>query len=143
MAEIYGSGGLPFDPFTERQPVRARMVAIMEGKLDRRGLALISAPSRALAQGQIHELIATDDPEAGPGAKVDRIAYVGFFEVIRGGVVLAGDRVTSGTRELGQLAGYDLTHFPNHMNVVIYSRQRMPGSSLLQLGEEILISPGA
>lgn len=55
----------------------------------------------------------------GWGARVDRVAYVGFVEVVQGGVILVGDRVTLGGRELGRVVSFDYTHFPNHMSILV------------------------
>ncbi len=137
--EIYRPGGLSFNPYVARRPVRGRVVAVMEGRLEDRGLELIAPPSRALRQGEIHELIATDETAARPGQRVDRISYLGFFEVTQGGVVLSGDPVRTSGRHLGQLAGFDLTHFPNHLNIVIFDPARSPGATSLSLGAEIII----
>jgi 1-deoxy-D-xylulose-5-phosphate synthase len=36
---------------------------------------------------EIHEIIPTDEAGAAPGATVDRVAYLAFVEITRGGVV--------------------------------------------------------
>jgi len=96
-------------------------------------------PSRAVPAGEIHELALTDDPAAEPGARVDRVAYVGFVEIVRGGVILVGDRVTLGQRELGQVVGFDYTHFPNHMNILIRGPRLQTGRDLKVMVEESVI----
>lgn len=98
-------------------------------------------PSRAVQAGEIHELAVTDDPAAMPEARVERVAYVAFFEVVRGGVILSGDRVTLGGRGLGRVAGFDCTHFPNHMNVLVFSPEWPTGRELdLAVEESLLFS---
>jgi len=63
----------------------------MDGTLDDRGLELIGLPSRAIGRGEIHELISTDETGAVPGSRVDRIAYLGFWEIERGGVLIRSE----------------------------------------------------
>jgi hypothetical protein len=36
-----------------------------------------------------------------------------------GGLAVVGDEVTISGRHLGTLAGYDMTHMPNHMGVLM------------------------
>jgi hypothetical protein len=111
----------------------------MDGTLDDRGLELIGLPSRAIGRGEIHELISTDETGAVPGSRVDRIAYLGFWEIERGGVLIAGDTIWAGGRVLGIVAGYDLTHAPNHMNIVVKVASRLTGKALgLQLEDEVV-----
>ncbi len=100
---------------------------VLEGKLEGRGLELIKPISRAVLSGEIHELIVTDQAEAAPGAKVDRIAYIGFFEVTQGGVIVEGDQVFCGDKLLGVIAGFDETHCPNHWNIIIRHNFRESG----------------
>lgn len=98
-------------------------------------------PSRALCTHEIHELAITDQPEAAPGHIVNRVAYLAFFVVERGGIVLQGDEVTSNRKTLGKVVGFDETHFPNHLNVLIGSDQRQTGLEAgLGLGDDITFS---
>jgi len=78
---------------------------------------LIPQPSRAVKTGDIHEIIMTDQ-DAAPGSKVARVAYVAFVEFQNGGILVYGDEVRLGEMRIGELLGYDLSHFPNHMNIV-------------------------
>jgi hypothetical protein len=96
-------------------------------------------PSRAVTAGEIHELAVTDDPAARPEARVDRVAYVGFVEVVRGGVILVGDQVSLGQREMGEVVGFDCTHFPNHMNILVRSPRWQTGRGLgVELEEPVV-----
>jgi hypothetical protein len=120
--------------------VRGRVVAVMDAKLSRRGLQLIISPTRVLLSGQIHELIVTDEEDAGPGKVVNRIAYVGFFELEKGGVVTKGDKVILQGKSIGEIVGFDETHAPNHLNIVIKSSKRKNGEELgVELGDRLTI----
>nr|WP_235910762.1 hypothetical protein [Heliobacterium chlorum] len=127
-------------PYAKKKDVVGELVAILEGKLENRGLQLIKPISRALAEDEIHEIIMTDEVEAGPGKKVDRIAYLAFFEVKGGGVIVTGDPVFLKGKLLGHIAGFDETHMPNHINIVIKSEDRLSGVSLgAEIGQQLLI----
>jgi len=117
-------------PYVSKRVVRGRVVCVLDARSQRRGMQLELHPSRAVRAGEIHELALTDDPAAGPGARVDRVAYVGFVEMERGGVILVGDRVSVGGRELGRVVGFDYTHFPNHMSILVRGPQWKSGQEL-------------
>ena len=135
----YVEGDLPVAPFVERRPVTGEVVAVLRGCWDDRALCLIPQPSRALGQGEIHEVILTDeDPR--PGDKVDRIAYFAFVQIDEGGVALVGDRVRVGSGS-GILAGFDPTHMPNHYNIIVRVRNCLADGEeqRLQLGDRMRI----
>ncbi|MBI2874835.1 MAG: hypothetical protein HYY09_07080 [Firmicutes bacterium] len=123
----YHAGLVGADFYAAKRDVSGELAVVLQGKLDNRGLELIEPISRAVNRGEIHELILTDDPEATPGRRVDRIAYLGFFEVVQPGVILAGDEFFVDERPVGHLAGFDSTHLPNHLNVVIRVAERLDG----------------
>jgi hypothetical protein len=138
VIDPYVDGLLKNSIYAEKSVVKGRLVAILNGELDNRGLQLISIPSRALRTGEIHELILTDDKNSAPGTEVNRINYVAFFEVTEPGIVIAGDQVLFNGSRAGFLAGYDETHMPNHMNIVFLSEKRATGFTMnLTLGDEI------
>ena len=118
----------PYDPrlitpsvYGDRQPVLGEIVALLHITFQDRGLKLIQARSRALLRDEIHELMITDEEGAAPSGSADRVSAIAFFEVKRGGLAVVGDEVTIGGRALGTLAGFDMTHMPNHMNVLVKS----------------------
>jgi len=104
--------------YGDKRDVVGEVVALVDVTFKRRGLELIEARSRALPRGEIHELMITDE-EAELGGRVDHVMVLGFFEVEVGGIVLVGDRVYLDGEPLGEVAGFDLTHMPNHMNIVV------------------------
>ena len=115
----------PYDPslitpsvYGDRRPVLGEVVALLHITFQKRGLKLIQARSRALLENEIHELMITDE-EAAPGGGTDRVSAIAFFEVERGGLAVVGDDVILDSSGLGTLAGFDTTHMPNHMNVVV------------------------
>lgn len=140
MADPYAQKLVNRDFYCGKADLKGRFVVVLDGMLENRALQLIQPISRAFPQGTIIELIGTDDKSASPGKRVDPIAYIGFVELLAGGVLLAGDDVLCGGRRLGTIAGYDDTHMPNHQNVVVLMEERIPGKNLgIRVGDEVVI----
>ncbi|MFZ7103521.1 MAG: DUF6917 domain-containing protein [Peptococcaceae bacterium] len=141
MASIdpYQAGLFKKNPYAKKKNIKGRLVVVLDGKLDGRNLKLMTPISRVLNKYEIHELIFTDEKEAGPGKKVDNIAYLGFFEVEEGSVMVAGDELYLAGKLTGHIAGFDETHMPNHLNIVIKTREMLTGLELgAQVGMEII-----
>lgn len=131
------------DPYYAKSVLGGRLVVILDGQYPQRGLKLIPQPSRAICRYQIHELIVTDQ-QAGPGATVDPIAYLGFAEFSQGGVLVAGDRLLIAGEEIGVVAGFDETHMPNHLNIVLRGERISGRGRNLVLDQQIqFIKAGA
>lgn len=106
-------------PCADKTLVKGKLCVILDARAGSRGLELVMYPSRAVLKNEIHEIILTAEEGVAPGAVVNDISYLGYFEVLESGVIWVGDKVMVGEREVGTLAGYDMTHFPNHMNIII------------------------
>jgi hypothetical protein len=104
--------------YGKRRQVEGEVVALLHVSFQDRGLRLMETKSRAVRLNEIHELMITDE-DAAPGGGADRVRAIAFFEVTKPGLVVVGDKVTVGVKPLGTLAGYDETHMPNHMNIVM------------------------
>lgn len=133
----------PYDPrlitpkvYGDRRPVTGEVVALLHITFEKRGLKLIEARSRALLLNEIHELMITDERGAAPGGGADRVSAIAFFEIKRGGVAVVGEEVSIGGRVLGELAGFDVTHMPNHMNVLVKTGSLEAPS--ISVGDEIV-----
>ena len=136
-------GDTPYDPnlitpsvYGDRRPVTGEIVALLHITFQERGLKLIQSRSRALCKGEIHELMITDEEGAAPGGGADRVSAIAFFEVKEGGLVVVGDRVTMKRELLGTVAGYDMTHMPNHMNVLLKADSLEPPA--LKVGDRLV-----
>jgi kynureninase len=137
--EPHGTLILDKYPYAAKSDVTGTLVCLLDARSEERGMELIIHPSRALCGNEIHELAVTDDPQAAPDYVVDRVAYLAFFSVEEGGIVLVGDRVEVAGKEIGEVAGFDLTHAPNHMNVLLRAKDRKTGPELgLCLGDPIV-----
>ena len=131
MIDPYASGMVKNDPYAKKTTVVGRIVAVLRGKMENRNLSLISPWSRALKNGEVHELILTDEKDAVPGKNVNKIAYLAFVEIINPGVIVFKDKVKlSNGKCIGTLAGFDETHMPNHQNIVIFTEQLVSGEEM-------------
>ena len=120
--------------YGDRRPVEGETVALLHISFDDRGLKLIETKSRTVKRNEIHELMITDE-DAAPGGGADRVRAIGFFEITESGLIVAGDEVFIEDRRLGTLVGYDVTHMPNHINVVV--RADSLDEPVLRVGDRI------
>jgi len=116
--------------YAANRPVTGAIVTVLDSSHESRGLKLIPTYSRALQKNSIHELIATDETGEKPGGTVNRIAYLAFFEVSRGGCVVVGETLWLGKRAIGTVVGFDETHEPNHINIIVGVARRQTGRQL-------------
>ncbi len=124
----------------KRRETKGQLVVISGLASDNRGLVLIPQQTRVLCKNEIHELMNTDEAGAGPNKTVDRIGVIGFFEVSQGGSVAVGDPMFVAGKEIGKIAGFDETHFPNHYNIVVLTSQRYSGLEAgFRIGDKLRI----
>lgn len=140
MPDPYVAGLFRSNPYAALREITGTVVAVLDARLEGRGLNLIAPISRCLVRGEIHELILTTGV-VGPGDRVDDVHYLAFFEVSKGGVVVVGQTVRIAGHEVGRIAGFDETHMPNHMNIVLSGSRGVTGGELgLQPGDAVIIS---
>ncbi|MEU2679579.1 hypothetical protein ABZ638_22100 [Streptomyces sp. NPDC007107] len=110
-----------------RAPMTGRWVAVMEHRRLTRGMKLERWQTRAVCAGAVHELMTTPSPPPPGSDRVDDVSYLGFAE-FGAGLLAVGDAVreADGTL-LGHVLGFDDTHLPNHMNVILLSEDRHTG----------------
>lgn len=134
----YQSGKFTYNPYAKKNTVEGSVVVVLDGRMEDRGLQLISPISRCVKTDEVHELILTDEQDVRPGSSVNRIAYLGFFSVSHSGVIIAGDEVSVNGRCIGYLAGFDETHMPNHLNIVIKAERLITGvSGGIELNDQV------
>jgi hypothetical protein len=134
MEDPTASGRIQGRPDWPHSELEARFVAVLKTTREGRGLELIRPAARAIRQNEIHEFILTDEDGAAPGTVVDRVAYMAFAEFTKGGILVEGDQVVVQGRTIGEIAGFDETHMPNHQNIVIRGPERKTG---LDLGAKV------
>lgn len=140
MSDPYKRKLVNHDFYHSKVDIYGKFVVVLDGNLENRGLNLIQPISRAFTQNTIIELIGTDEQNASPGNLVNNICYIGFVELINGGVILTGDKVFWNDREIGTIAGYDDTHMPNHQNTILKMQTRISGRELgIKINDKILI----
>jgi len=125
------------NPYARKSDVQGELVVLLRGNYPERGLQLIKPISRALNLGEVHELIVTDQ-KAGPGDTVDPIAYIGFFAIKKPGVIVTGDELRVADKFVGKLVGFDETHMPNHLNIVVHGESIDGVERGLDVGDEVV-----
>ena len=124
--------------YAANRPVKGEAITVLDSTHEARGLKLIPTYSRALTKNSIHELIATDERDKKPGDTANRIAYLAFFEVSRGGCIIVGETLFVDGKAIGEIIGFDETHEPNHINIVIGVKSRGTGPQLkMKVGSKI------
>jgi len=130
-------------PYFSKQPVPAEIVAVLHAHATARKLELTVHPSRAVSAGEVHEILATDETGKGLSSVVDRVGYVACVAIKKSGMILVKDSVLLNGRIVGTVIGFDETHLPNHMNVVIYTPSLQTGRDIgLNLGDEVRFEMG-
>ncbi len=120
---------LKASPYHKKNTVIGRNVVILKEYLDNRELQLIYPKSRVVKKHEAHEVIITDE-DAEPGDTVNSVAFLCFVEFITTGVILRGDEVRINGKRIGDLCGFDETHMPNHINIVIKGDELICGKDL-------------
>jgi hypothetical protein len=49
-------------------------------------------------------------------------AAIAFIEITQGGNIVNGDEIRVDGEPIGNLAGFDYNHMPNHMNIVVETK---------------------
>ncbi|MBN1682166.1 hypothetical protein JW865_01270 [Candidatus Bathyarchaeota archaeon] len=123
--------------YGNHRPVIAEIIAVLNATFTDRKTKLIDSYSRAVKKYDIHELMITDQ-EPYPGKEFSRMNAIAFFEVKNGGLIVSGDKVLHNNELFGILAGYDLNHMPNHMNIVI--RKGSLTSETMNVGDTLIFT---
>jgi hypothetical protein len=118
MSKPYDFKRINQNIYGDKRLVEGKTIALLHIIFEDRGLKLIEAKSRAVKINEIHELMITDE-DAMPGREAERVRVIGFFEITRSGLIVVSDEVWIEDKFLGKLVGYDMTHMPNHMNIVV------------------------
>jgi hypothetical protein len=111
-------------------PIKARLIKLLFHKQLTRGMALIEFQSRCVRRTEVHELVTTDQRDARPGDRIDRVGFIGFVEVLEAGVIEAGDAFYIDGHCVGYVLGFDECHFPNHYNILIGTDTLLSGNDI-------------
>lgn len=113
-----------------KRSLSARAVKVLVHHRTERGMSLEPHASRCVRAGEVHELVTTDHAETGAGARIDRVAFLGFAEFDHGGVLDRGDQLRIGDRHVGTVLGFDACHFPNHYNILVHAEVPVSGADV-------------
>ena len=138
MAAPYEFRRITPSVYGDKRPVEGEVVALLHIEFEDRGLEFIQTKSRTVKLDEIHELMVTDEQDAAPGGGADRVRAIAFFEITKSGLIVVGDEVSIGGKRLGTLAGYDVTHMPNHINVVV--KTETLDEPVLRVGDRVTFS---
>jgi predicted dehydrogenase len=134
-----------------KPPVAATVVKLLFHTRADRGMTLSPWQSRCVPAGQVHELVTTTDRPRVAGDRVDRVGFLGFAAFDAPAVLERGDRVwlvprspvgDTARRQLGTIAGFDESHWPNHYNLVIDTDELLTAGDVdLRPGDKIFVEP--
>ncbi|MGP4113753.1 DUF6917 domain-containing protein [Streptomyces sp. 4N509B] len=113
-----------------KREVPGTLVKVLTHRRHDRGMRLAEFTSRCVRRGEVHELVTTDQAGQPPGARIDRVGFLGFAEIGGAGVIDRGDEVWVGDHRVGTVLGFDSCHFPNHYNVLIAVERLLTGPEL-------------
>ncbi|MEV6717865.1 hypothetical protein AB0M48_38165 [Lentzea sp. NPDC051208] len=113
-----------------KREITATVVKVLVHQRDDRGMSLEPFASRCVREGEVHELVTTDHDDTTPGARIDRVGFLGFAEIGCAGVIDRGDEVWIGGVRVGTVLGFDACHFPNHYNILVHVPQLRTGPDL-------------
>ncbi|WNM30767.1 hypothetical protein RKE30_10255 [Streptomyces sp. Li-HN-5-11] len=113
-----------------KRVVRGGLVKVLTHHRTDRGMRLEEHAARCVRRGEVHELVSTDQWDPRPGARIDRVGFLGFAELVCGGVIDRGDLVSIGDMPVGTVLGFDACHLPNHYNILIHTPRPISGRDL-------------
>ncbi|MGW4886219.1 DUF6917 domain-containing protein [Streptomyces murinus] len=119
-----------------KRVVRGTLVKVLVHRRTDRGMRVEEHAARCVRRGEVHELVSTDQWEPYPGARIDRVGFLGFVELGCGGVIDRGDLVCVGGTVVGRVLGFDACHLPNHYNILIHAERSVSGRDLELLPEQ-------
>jgi hypothetical protein len=113
-----------------KRAVGSRVVKVLVHRRHDRGMSLEPFASRCVRRGEVHELVTTDHDDTATGARIDRVAFLGFVEIDNAGVIDRGDEVWCEGELVGTVLGFDACHHPNHYNILITTPTPRTGPEL-------------
>lgn len=123
------------------RPVTGIVVAIVGGQGEGLDLTPMTEVVRVLQPEYVYELVYAGGL-SGPGTTEPRYTSLGFFEVKQGAVAVVGDDVRVRGSVLGEVTGFDGSHLPDHLHVIVGGK--VSGEALawgFSLGDRVVIGP--
>ncbi len=108
--------------YSSKSSIKFRIKAVMKNKRIDRKLKLSEYVTRCINKNQLHEFLIANDWNNDKNKLLNDISYIGFMECIECGVIEIGDNFSDDNGTIvGTIIGFDYTHMPNHMNIVLKS----------------------
>jgi len=137
----YARGKVPPNVYARKCDVTGRIVAVLDAHVDDIGCRLIVQRSRCIHANDVCELIMTDEGGKKPGEVVDNVSYYAFFAADNSGVIIVGDTLRIEGKTHGTVLGFNESHAPNHINIIIHSPERTTGAEAdLQLQSTVFFN---
>ena len=115
--------------YASKLPIRLTLVAVMPDTRKDRNLRLSEFVTRCFAKDEIHEFLVANEWDGDRDAIFNDVSYIGFMRFDQGGVVAVGEKILAEDGQvMGEVIGFDLTHAPNHMNLVLASSSNQTGA---------------
>ena len=125
-----------------KRALSGAVVKVLRHHRPQRGMSLEPHASRCVRRGEVHELATTDHVDTAAGSRVERVAFLGFVEFARAGVLDRDDELWLGDRFVGRVLGFDACHFPNHYNILVHAETPLSGADLdLQPEDPVHFAP--
>jgi hypothetical protein len=116
-------------------PVEITFVMVLGHDRADREMEKGSFLTRCVQAGEVHELVAVNAGSLDNG-KYHGASYLGFVAFNGPAVIYVGENLFVGGNRIGVLGGFDYTHFPNHMNILIETEQPTNGQKLgIRIGQ--------
>jgi hypothetical protein len=110
-------------------PVEITFVMVLGHDRADREMEKGSFLTRCVQAGEVHELVAVSAKTLDKG-KYRGASYLGFVTFNGPAVIYVGESLLIHGKQIGVLGGFDYTHFPNHMNILIETEQPANGRTL-------------
>jgi hypothetical protein len=115
--------------YASKLPIHLTLVAVMPDTRKDRNLRLSEFVTRCIATDEIHEFLVANEWDGARDAIFNDVSYIGFMRFDQGGVIAVGEKVmTEDGHVVGEVIGFDMTHAPNHMNIVLASSSNQTGA---------------
>lgn len=110
--------------YASKLPIHLTLVAVMPDTRKDRNLKLSEFVTRCFAKDEIHEFLVANEWDGARDAIFNDVSYIGFMRFDQGGEKV----ITEDGQVVGEVIGFDMTHAPNHMNIVLASSSNQTGA---------------
>ena len=115
--------------YSSKTDIELNMLAVLHGKRSDRKLKLSEYTSQCVLRGEVHEFLVATEWDNNRDAILNDISYLGFMEFKHSGVLEAGDTLMDKNGNVvGEIIGFDFTHMPNHINIILCSSSNKTGT---------------